>query len=36
MTFWVSNHAYQQDKWNLEDLEEDLTLGILNRARTGR
>jgi CubicO group peptidase (beta-lactamase class C family) len=34
MTFWVSNHAYQQDKWNLEDLEQDLTLGILDRART--
>ncbi|OLF15419.1 serine hydrolase domain-containing protein [Actinophytocola xanthii] len=30
-TFWVSNQAYGED-WNLEDLELDLTRGILRRA----
>jgi CubicO group peptidase (beta-lactamase class C family) len=34
MAFWVSNHAYQEGHWNLEDLEPELTLGILHRART--
>ncbi|PRY01701.1 serine hydrolase domain-containing protein [Allonocardiopsis opalescens] len=34
MAFWVSNHAHRDDAWNLEDLEPDLTLGILDRART--
>ncbi|TDC06915.1 class A beta-lactamase-related serine hydrolase [Nonomuraea longispora] len=33
MTFWVSNHAYRDSRWNLEDVQEDLTLGILDRAR---
>jgi CubicO group peptidase (beta-lactamase class C family) len=31
MTFWVSNHAYQEPGWNFEDLERDLTRGILER-----
>ncbi|WP_181958340.1 serine hydrolase domain-containing protein [Nonomuraea deserti] len=34
MTFWVSNHAYRDSRWNLEDLEPDLTLGLLDRARS--
>jgi CubicO group peptidase (beta-lactamase class C family) len=34
MTFWVSNHAYQEPGWNLEDLEPGLTLGVLDRVRT--
>ncbi|MFI6743876.1 serine hydrolase domain-containing protein [Nonomuraea sp. NPDC050451] len=33
MVFWVSNHAYQQGKWNLEDLQQTLTSGITCRAR---
>jgi CubicO group peptidase (beta-lactamase class C family) len=33
MVFWVSNHAYQEPGWNLEDLEPYLTLGILDRVR---
>ena len=32
--FWVSNHAYQHDEWNFEELEPELTLGLLTRART--
>ncbi|MCT2588071.1 serine hydrolase domain-containing protein [Actinophytocola gossypii] len=31
MTFWVSNQAYRDDEWNLEDIEFDLTMGILER-----
>ena len=28
MVFWVSNHAYKDGEWNLEKLEQELTLGI--------
>ena len=31
MVFWVSNHAYKDGEWNLENLEEELTLGIAER-----
>jgi CubicO group peptidase (beta-lactamase class C family) len=34
MAFWVSNQAYQDGGWNLEELEPDLTLGILSCAGT--
>ncbi|WP_431918245.1 hypothetical protein [Nonomuraea jabiensis] len=34
MVFWVSNHAYRQGRWNLEDRASDLTLGIMNRTRS--
>lgn len=33
MAFWVSNYAYQQAGWNLDDLASDLTQGILDRTR---
>jgi CubicO group peptidase (beta-lactamase class C family) len=36
MTFWVSNHAHREAGWDLEELEADLTLGVLERARTQR
>jgi CubicO group peptidase (beta-lactamase class C family) len=31
MVFWVSNHAYKDGEWNLEKLEQKLTLGIAER-----
>ena len=31
MVFWISNHAYKNGEWNLENLEESLTLGIAER-----
>src|ERR687896_1294009 len=31
MVFWVSNHAYKDGEWNLENLEQELTLGIAKR-----
>ena len=31
MVFWVSNHAYKDGEWNLENLERNLTLGIAER-----
>lgn len=31
MVFWVSNHAYKDGEWNLENLEQELTLGIAQR-----
>ena len=31
MVFWVSNRAYKDGEWNLEDLEQELTLGIAER-----
>ncbi|WP_203960727.1 serine hydrolase domain-containing protein [Actinocatenispora thailandica] len=34
MVFWVSNHAYQQHRWNLENAQAELTIGALCRART--
>jgi CubicO group peptidase (beta-lactamase class C family) len=34
MTFWVSNYAYQEPGWNFDDLQSDLTLGTLDRARS--
>jgi CubicO group peptidase (beta-lactamase class C family) len=34
MAFWVSNQAYREPGWNLEDLEPGLTLGILERVRS--
>lgn len=33
MVFWVSNHAYRQGKWNLEDDHLKLTQDIADRAR---
>ncbi|MEU5295767.1 serine hydrolase domain-containing protein [Streptomyces umbrinus] len=33
LVYWVSNHAYQDGKWNLEDQAEKLTLGIADRVR---
>ncbi|MGW6271131.1 serine hydrolase domain-containing protein [Streptomyces sp. NPDC055060] len=33
MVFWVSNHAYQKGKWNLEDDQMKLTHGIAERLR---
>ncbi len=33
LVFWVSNHAYRDGKWNLEDQAEELTLGIAERVR---
>ncbi|TPQ21027.1 serine hydrolase domain-containing protein [Streptomyces sporangiiformans] len=33
LVFWVSNHAYQDGKWNLQDRAETLTLGIADRVR---
>ncbi len=32
MVFWVSNRAYNDGEWNLEELEQKLTLGIAERA----
>ncbi|QFY15010.1 serine hydrolase [Nonomuraea phyllanthi] len=32
MVFWISNHAYQEDRWNMEDL--DLTRALTCRARS--
>ncbi|TKK91531.1 beta-lactamase family protein [Herbidospora galbida] len=29
MVFWISNHAYRAGKWNLEELNGTLTLGLL-------
>src|ERR687894_90853 len=31
MVFWVSNHAYKDGEWNLENVEQELTLGIAER-----
>ena len=31
MVFWVSNQAYKDGEWNLEELEQELTLGIAER-----
>jgi CubicO group peptidase (beta-lactamase class C family) len=31
MVFWVSNHAYKDGEWNLENLQKKLTLGIAKR-----
>jgi CubicO group peptidase (beta-lactamase class C family) len=36
MVFWVSNHAYQRHRWNLEEVQSALTVGALCRARTER
>ncbi|GAA3919439.1 serine hydrolase domain-containing protein [Streptomyces lacrimifluminis] len=33
LVYWVSNHAYQDGKWNLEDQAEELTQGIADRVR---
>ncbi|MFI6335878.1 serine hydrolase domain-containing protein [Streptomyces sp. NPDC050535] len=33
LVFWVSNHAYQDGKWNLEDQAEELTQGIADLVR---
>ena len=35
MVFWVSNHAYKDGEWNLENLERKLTLGIVERVLDG-
>jgi CubicO group peptidase (beta-lactamase class C family) len=32
MVFWITNHAYQEGRWNLEDLNRRLTLGVASRA----
>lgn len=36
MVFWVSNHAYQRGRWDLDGLERKLTLGLTCRARGHR
>ncbi|MGC5561777.1 serine hydrolase domain-containing protein [Streptomyces sp. FR-108] len=33
LVYWVSNHAYQDGKWNLEDQAEELTQGVADRVR---
>ncbi|MFF4053306.1 serine hydrolase domain-containing protein [Streptomyces chartreusis] len=33
LVFWVSNHAYLDGQWNLEDRAEALTVGIAQRVR---
>jgi CubicO group peptidase (beta-lactamase class C family) len=33
MVFWISNQAYRKRTWNLEELEPELTLGLLGRVR---
>jgi hypothetical protein len=33
LVYWVSNHAYRDEKWNLEDRAETLTQGIADRVR---
>ncbi|WP_235882288.1 serine hydrolase domain-containing protein [Streptomyces apricus] len=33
LVYWVSNHAYRDGKWNLEDQAEELTKGIADRVR---
>ncbi|WP_246569765.1 serine hydrolase domain-containing protein [Streptomyces tauricus] len=33
LVHWVSNHAYRDGKWNLEDQAEELTQGIADRVR---
>jgi hypothetical protein len=32
LVFWISNHAHQAGRWNLERHEESLTLGLAQRA----
>lgn len=32
MVFWISNNAYRTARWNLEDLDRSLTLGLAQRA----
>ncbi|WP_084265323.1 serine hydrolase domain-containing protein [Actinomadura macra] len=36
LVFWITNHAYQKNRWNFEELNPKLTLGIMTRARTAR
>lgn len=36
MVFWISNHAYKDGEWNLEELNGKLTPGIADRIRTTR
>jgi hypothetical protein len=31
VVFWVTNQAYNDGEWNLENLEQKLTLGIAER-----
>ncbi|MFI0367871.1 serine hydrolase domain-containing protein [Actinomadura sp. 1N219] len=33
MVFWITNHAYRDGKWNLEEQNTELTLGIEKHAR---
>ncbi|MFI0404502.1 serine hydrolase domain-containing protein [Actinomadura sp. 3N508] len=33
MVFWITNHAYREGKWNLQEQNRELTLGIEKRAR---
>ncbi|ULR48124.1 serine hydrolase domain-containing protein [Streptomyces deccanensis] len=33
LVFWISNHAYRDGRWNLEDQAEALTVGIADRVR---
>ncbi|MFI0479115.1 serine hydrolase domain-containing protein [Actinomadura sp. 9N215] len=33
MVFWITNHAYREGKWNLEEQNAELTAGIEKRAR---
>ncbi|WP_214615431.1 serine hydrolase [Actinomadura sp. NEAU-AAG7] len=32
MVFWITNHVQREGKWNLEDLDAELTLGVERRA----
>ncbi|MEU7579750.1 serine hydrolase domain-containing protein [Streptomyces sp. NPDC041068] len=36
LVYWVSNHACQKGKWNLEEQAQELTLGIAERVDAGR
>ncbi|MGW0915419.1 serine hydrolase domain-containing protein [Streptomyces sp. NPDC002784] len=33
LVFWISNHAYREGRWNLEEQAEALTLGVADRVR---
>ncbi|MFE9680842.1 serine hydrolase domain-containing protein [Streptomyces sp. NPDC006285] len=33
LVFWISNHAYRDGRWNLEEQAEALTVGIADRVR---
>ncbi|MFD9107728.1 serine hydrolase domain-containing protein [Streptomyces bottropensis] len=33
LVFWISNQAYRDGEWNLEDVAQELTLGLVERVR---